>query len=182
MESVWDRNSAKPEYFYMPSWQGSGRCSCGSETWNGECCAAVTGDEEMEMIKDLPGGLRRDIKCYLCLELVKQVPLFHGMDDMILDNICDRLWPLLFSSGEKVIREGDPVPRMVFAGPAVHHRALSSSTRRGTTHPTGGHGRPSTSSSRGAEDGRGRDGAPLLAGGGSEPQTLRGHVHVAPAA
>jgi cyclic nucleotide gated channel len=27
----------------------------------------------MEMIKDLPEGLRRDIKRYLCLELVKQV-------------------------------------------------------------------------------------------------------------
>ncbi|KAG2535102.1 cyclic nucleotide-gated ion channel 2-like [Panicum virgatum] len=76
--------------------------------------AAVTGDEEMEMIKDLPEGLRRDIKRYLCLELVKQVPLFHGMDDLILDNICDRLRPLVFSSGEKVIREGDPVQRMVF--------------------------------------------------------------------
>ncbi|CAN6322538.1 unnamed protein product [Urochloa humidicola] len=76
--------------------------------------AAVTGDEEMEMIKDLPEGLRRDIKRYLCLELVKQVPLFHGMDDLILDNICDRLRPLVFSTGEKVIREGDPVQRMVF--------------------------------------------------------------------
>ncbi|NP_001344561.1 Cyclic nucleotide-gated ion channel 2 [Zea mays] len=76
--------------------------------------AAVTGDEEMEMIKDLPEGLRRDIKRYLCLELVKQVPLFHGMDDLILDNICDRLRPLVLSSGEKVIREGDPVQRMVF--------------------------------------------------------------------
>ncbi|KAL6894121.1 hypothetical protein ACP4OV_008219 [Aristida adscensionis] len=76
--------------------------------------AAVTGDEEMEMIKDLPEGLRRDIKRYLCLEVVKQVPLFHGMDELILDNICDRLRPLVFSSGEKVIREGDPVQRMVF--------------------------------------------------------------------
>jgi cyclic nucleotide gated channel, plant len=35
------------------------------------------------------------------------------MDDLILDN-CDRLRPLVFSSGEKVIREGDPVQRMVF--------------------------------------------------------------------
>ncbi|VAI22118.1 unnamed protein product [Triticum turgidum subsp. durum] len=76
--------------------------------------AAITGDEEMEMIKDLPEGLRRDIKRYLCLELVKQVPLFHGMDELILDNICDRLRPLVFCGGEKVIREGDPVQRMVF--------------------------------------------------------------------
>ncbi|KAL6654477.1 hypothetical protein ACP70R_007942 [Stipagrostis hirtigluma subsp. patula] len=36
------------------------------------------------------------------------------MDELILDNICDRLRPLVFSSGEKVIREGDPVQRMVF--------------------------------------------------------------------
>jgi cyclic nucleotide gated channel, plant len=35
--------------------------------------AAVTGDEEMEMIKDLTEGLRRDIKRYFCLELVRQV-------------------------------------------------------------------------------------------------------------
>ena len=76
--------------------------------------AAITGDEEMEMIKDLPEGLWRDIKRYLCLELVKQVPLFHGMDELILDNICDRLRPLVFCGGEKVIREGDPVQRMVF--------------------------------------------------------------------
>lgn len=36
------------------------------------------------------------------------------MDDLTLDNICDRLRPLVFSNGEKVIREGDPVQRMVF--------------------------------------------------------------------
>lgn len=45
---------------------------------------------------------------------IGQVPLFHGMDDLTLDNICDRLRPLVFSNGEKVIREGDPVQRMVF--------------------------------------------------------------------
>lgn len=31
------------------------------------------GEDEMEMIKDLPQGLRRDIKRYLCLDLVKKV-------------------------------------------------------------------------------------------------------------
>ncbi|KAM7280755.1 hypothetical protein ACFE04_007889 [Oxalis oulophora] len=72
------------------------------------------GEDEMDMIKDLPEGLRRDIKRYLCLELVKKVPLFHNLDDLILDNICDRVKPLVFSKEEKIIREGDPVPRMVF--------------------------------------------------------------------
>ncbi|XP_031398146.1 cyclic nucleotide-gated ion channel 2 [Punica granatum] len=76
--------------------------------------AAMGGEDEMELIKDLPEGLRRDIKRYLCLDLIKQVPLFHNLDDLILDNICDRVKPLVFSKDEKIIREGDPVQRMVF--------------------------------------------------------------------
>ncbi|KAK6128868.1 hypothetical protein DH2020_037385 [Rehmannia glutinosa] len=80
-------------------------------------------DDEMELIKDLPEGLRRDIKRFLCLELIKKVPLFHSLDDLILDNICDRVKPLIFSKDEKIIREGDPVPRIVFI---VHGRVKSS--------------------------------------------------------
>ncbi|KAK6266810.1 hypothetical protein QUC31_017647 [Theobroma cacao] len=81
--------------------------------------ATLGGEDEMELIKDLPEGLRRDIKRYLCLDLIKKVPLFHNLDDLILDNICDRVKPLVFSKDEKVqayeiIREGDPVQRMVF--------------------------------------------------------------------
>ncbi|XP_043723205.1 cyclic nucleotide-gated ion channel 2-like [Telopea speciosissima] len=76
--------------------------------------ATMGGEEEMELIKDLPEGLRRDIKRYLCLDLIKKVPLFHNLDDLILDNICDRVRPLIFSKDEKIIREGDPVQRMVF--------------------------------------------------------------------
>lgn len=76
--------------------------------------AAMGGEDEMELIKDLPEGLRRDIKRHLCLDLIKKVPLFHNLDDLILDNICDRVKPLVFSRDEKIIREGDPVPRMVF--------------------------------------------------------------------
>lgn len=72
------------------------------------------GEDEMVLIKDLPEGLRRDIKRYLCLDLIKKAPLFHNLDDLILDNICDRVKPLIFSKDEKIIREGDPVARMVF--------------------------------------------------------------------
>ncbi|XWS40950.1 hypothetical protein CRYUN_Cryun17cG0039500 [Craigia yunnanensis] len=72
------------------------------------------GEDEIELIKDLPEGLRRDIKRYLCLDLIKKVPLFHNLDDLILDNICDRVKPIVFSKDEKMIREGDPVQRMIF--------------------------------------------------------------------
>ncbi|KAF9683967.1 hypothetical protein SADUNF_Sadunf04G0069000 [Salix dunnii] len=81
------------------------------------------GEDEMELIKDLPEGLRRDVKRYLCLDLIKKVPLFHNLDDLILDNICDRVKPIVFSKDEKIIREGDPVKRMVFI---VHGRIRSS--------------------------------------------------------
>ncbi|KAE8661347.1 Cyclic nucleotide-gated ion channel 2 [Hibiscus syriacus] len=81
--------------------------------------ATLGGEDEMELIKDLPEGLRRDIKRYLCLDLIKKVPLFHNLDDLILDNICDRVKPLVFSKDEKLFREGDPVQRMVFV---VHGR------------------------------------------------------------
>ncbi|XP_011035830.1 PREDICTED: cyclic nucleotide-gated ion channel 2 [Populus euphratica] len=76
--------------------------------------ATMGGEDEIELITDLPEGLRRDIKRYLCLDLIKKVPLFHNLDDLILDNICDRVKPLVFSKEEKIIREGDPVQRMVF--------------------------------------------------------------------
>ncbi|KAF3433197.1 hypothetical protein FNV43_RR24299 [Rhamnella rubrinervis] len=76
--------------------------------------AAMEGQDEMELIQHLPDGLRRDIKRFLCLDLVKKVPLFHVLDDLILDNICDRVRPLIYSQGEKIIREGDPVQRMMF--------------------------------------------------------------------
>ncbi|KAI3462903.1 hypothetical protein Pfo_019566 [Paulownia fortunei] len=76
--------------------------------------AVLGGDDEMELIQDLPEGLRRDIKRFLCLDLIKKVPIFHSLDDLILDNICDRVKPLVFSKDEKIIREGDPVPRIVF--------------------------------------------------------------------
>uniref|UniRef100_A0A7N2MJI7 Cyclic nucleotide-binding domain-containing protein n=1 Tax=Quercus lobata TaxID=97700 RepID=A0A7N2MJI7_QUELO len=85
--------------------------------------AAMEGQDEMQLIKDLPDGLRRDIKRYLCIDLVKKVPLFQILDDLILDNICDLVTPYIYGKGEKIIREGDPVQRMVFV---VHGRVRRS--------------------------------------------------------
>ncbi|KAM6582042.1 hypothetical protein CsatB_009044 [Cannabis sativa] len=76
--------------------------------------AAMGGQDEMELIKHFPDGLRRDIRRFLCIDIVKKVPLFHLLDDLILDNICDRLRPLIYSKGEKIVREGDPIKRMSF--------------------------------------------------------------------
>ncbi|KAL8141323.1 hypothetical protein V2J09_007344 [Rumex salicifolius] len=76
--------------------------------------AAMRGVDECEMIRNLPEGLRRDIKYHLCLDLVRQVPLFQHMEDLVLENICDRVKSLIFTKGETITREGDPVRRMLF--------------------------------------------------------------------
>ncbi|XP_042494567.1 cyclic nucleotide-gated ion channel 4 isoform X1 [Macadamia integrifolia] len=79
-----------------------------------QCWAAMRGVDECEMIRNLPEGLRRDIKYHLCLDLVRQVPLFQHMDELVLENICDRVKSLIFPKGETITREGDPVRRMIF--------------------------------------------------------------------
>ncbi|XP_019251719.1 PREDICTED: cyclic nucleotide-gated ion channel 4-like isoform X2 [Nicotiana attenuata] len=76
--------------------------------------AAIRGVDECEMIRNLPEGLRRDIKYHLCLDLVRQVPLFQHMDNLVLENICDRVKSLIFTKGETITKEGDPVQRMLF--------------------------------------------------------------------
>uniref|UniRef100_A0A1J3HSR8 Cyclic nucleotide-gated ion channel 4 n=1 Tax=Noccaea caerulescens TaxID=107243 RepID=A0A1J3HSR8_NOCCA len=76
--------------------------------------AAMRGVDECEMVQNLPEGLRRDIKYHLCLDLVRQVPLFQHMDDLVLENICDRVKSLIFTKGETIQKEGDAVKRMLF--------------------------------------------------------------------
>ncbi|ESQ43045.1 hypothetical protein EUTSA_v10012835mg [Eutrema salsugineum] len=76
--------------------------------------AAMRGVDECEMVQNLPEGLRRDIKYHLCLDLVRQVPLFQHMDDLVLENICDRVKSLIFTKGETIQKEGDAVQRMLF--------------------------------------------------------------------
>lgn len=43
-----------------------------------------------------------------------QVPLFHQMDETVLDAICERLKAVLGTKGMFLVREGDPVQQMLF--------------------------------------------------------------------
>ncbi|XXG59613.1 hypothetical protein AAC387_Pa04g1666 [Persea americana] len=76
--------------------------------------AAMRGVDESEMVRNLPEGLRRDIKYHLCLDLVRQVPLFQHLNELVLENICDRAKSLIIPKGEIITKEGDPVQRMLF--------------------------------------------------------------------
>lgn len=81
-----------------------------------ECCrwAATRGIDEESIVGNLPEGLRRDIKRHLCLDLLRKVPLFEQLDDLILNNVCDRLKPVLFIKEEPIIHEGNPLSHMLF--------------------------------------------------------------------
>ncbi|CAA0808875.1 Probable cyclic nucleotide-gated ion channel 6 [Striga hermonthica] len=72
------------------------------------------GVDEESLVQNLPKDLRRDIKRHLCLNLVRRVPLFGNMDDRLLDAICERLKPSLYTENTYILREGDPVDEMQF--------------------------------------------------------------------
>ncbi|XP_057968749.1 putative cyclic nucleotide-gated ion channel 8 isoform X1 [Malania oleifera] len=72
------------------------------------------GVDEENLVQNLPKDLRRDIKRHLCLNLVRRVPLFDNMDERLLDAICERLKPSLYTEQTYIVREGDPVDEMLF--------------------------------------------------------------------
>lgn len=72
------------------------------------------GVDEENLVQSLPKDLRRDIKRHLCLALVRRVPLFENMDERLLDAICERLKPSLYTENTYIVREGDPVDEMLF--------------------------------------------------------------------
>ncbi|TKY66481.1 putative cyclic nucleotide-gated ion channel 8 [Spatholobus suberectus] len=72
------------------------------------------GVDEENLVQSLPKDLRRDIKRHLCLTLVRRVPLFANMDERLLDALCERLKPSLYTKGTCIVKEGDPVNEMLF--------------------------------------------------------------------
>ncbi|KAJ4813780.1 cyclic nucleotide-gated channel 6 [Rhynchospora pubera] len=72
------------------------------------------GVDEEGLVQTLPKDLRRDIKRHLTLNLVKRVPLFADMDDRLLDAVCERLKPSLYTEATYVLKEGEPVDEMLF--------------------------------------------------------------------
>ncbi|KAJ9679727.1 hypothetical protein PVL29_021595 [Vitis rotundifolia] len=85
------------------------------------------GVDEQNLLINLPKDLRRDIKRHLCLALLRRVPLFEKMDEQLMDAMCDRLKPALYTEDSYIVREGDPVDEMLF----VMRGKLSTMTTNG---------------------------------------------------
>ncbi|WVZ94332.1 hypothetical protein U9M48_040236 [Paspalum notatum var. saurae] len=89
------------------------------------------GIEEDSILRQLPNDLCRDIKRYLCLDLVQRVPLFSSMDSQLLDALCEHMTYFLRAEGTYIIHEGDPVKVMLFI---VRGKLESSTTDGGRMH------------------------------------------------
>ncbi|BFG36564.1 hypothetical protein CerSpe_228380 [Prunus speciosa] len=51
---------------------------------------------------------------HLWWDLLKEVPMFQAMDDRSLKAICSNLQPVFYSEDSYIIREGEPIAKMVF--------------------------------------------------------------------
>ncbi|KAI3508852.1 hypothetical protein L1887_23872 [Cichorium endivia] len=60
------------------------------------------------------GDQRIIIKRHICVNLVKRVPLFRNLNERLIDDICLRLKPRLYTNNSYIIREGDRVDEMLF--------------------------------------------------------------------
>ncbi|XWS50387.1 hypothetical protein CRYUN_Cryun12cG0083500 [Craigia yunnanensis] len=88
------------------------------------------GVDEENLLCNLPKDLRRDIKRHLCLALLMRVPMFEKMDEQLLDAMCDRLKPVLYTEESYIVREGDPVDEMLFI---MRGKLLTITTNGGRT-------------------------------------------------
>uniref|UniRef100_A0A803M821 Cyclic nucleotide-binding domain-containing protein n=1 Tax=Chenopodium quinoa TaxID=63459 RepID=A0A803M821_CHEQI len=88
---------------------------------------ATRGVNEASILCSLPLDLRREVQRHLCLNLVRRVPFFSKMDELLLDAICERLVATLSTQGTYIFREDDPVDEMLF----IIRGQLESSTTGG---------------------------------------------------
>ncbi|THG11801.1 hypothetical protein TEA_021041 [Camellia sinensis var. sinensis] len=72
-------------------------------------------------------GLEKAIGCWLLFALAK-VPFFSEMDNQLLDAICELLVSSLSIEGTYIVREGDPITKMLFI---IRGRLESSTTNGG---------------------------------------------------
>ncbi|XP_062074906.1 cyclic nucleotide-gated ion channel 1-like [Humulus lupulus] len=66
------------------------------------------------LLSILPSEDRKRIKHLLCFPLLQKVPMLENMEREILDIICQNLKPVIYPESSYMIREGDPLDRMIF--------------------------------------------------------------------
>lgn len=60
-----------------------------------------------------------------------KVPMFAKMDEQLLDALCDRLKPVLYTEDSFIVREGDPVDVMLLVMRGKLHSVTTNGGRTG---------------------------------------------------
>ncbi|VVA20301.1 PREDICTED: cyclic [Prunus dulcis] len=66
------------------------------------------------MLSILPLEHKNNIKYHLCLAILKKVPMLQTVDEQVLKVICENLKPVMYTEDIHIIREGEPLDKMLF--------------------------------------------------------------------
>ncbi|TXG71164.1 hypothetical protein EZV62_006099 [Acer yangbiense] len=74
-----------------------------------------TGEIDVKkLLSNLPENLQNDIKRDLCLDLLKKVEKFGDWSEASLLHLCDCVKPIVYTERTLIVREGDPIDKMLF--------------------------------------------------------------------
>ncbi|XP_048327026.1 cyclic nucleotide-gated ion channel 1 isoform X2 [Ziziphus jujuba] len=62
----------------------------------------------------LPAADRMSIKHHLCIKILRKVRVFQNMKQSVLEDICSHLKPVIYGENSYIVRDGDPLDRMLF--------------------------------------------------------------------
>ncbi|KAF5451081.1 hypothetical protein F2P56_031381 [Juglans regia] len=79
----------------------------------------------------LPIFLRQEIKHHLCLPMLKNVPMFREVSDSRLQLICEYINHVNYSQDTYIIREGEPLDRMLFVTKGVIWKFATTNNNNG---------------------------------------------------
>ncbi|TQD84515.1 hypothetical protein C1H46_029950 [Malus baccata] len=89
-------------------------------------------DVDMEHVFSmLQWRVRKSIKHHLCMDTIKKVPLLHNLDEQVLEAVCGNLKQVMYAEDSFIVREGEPLDKMLFITQGIAWIYSSSSSNTG---------------------------------------------------
>nr|XP_028963246.1 cyclic nucleotide-gated ion channel 1-like isoform X3 [Malus domestica] len=89
-------------------------------------------DVDMEnLFSMLQWRVRKSIKHHLCMDTIKKVPLLHNLDEQVLQAVCGNLKQVMYAEDSFIVREGEPLDKMLFITQGIAWIYSSSSSNTG---------------------------------------------------
>lgn len=72
------------------------------------------GYEESQVMQDLPSSLKMKVALYLNKEIFQKIPLFHGAEETLIEQLVEHLQPVVYTPGDYIVRKGEVGYTMFF--------------------------------------------------------------------